>query len=60
GYAHGGGLGDPAWMHRVLDETHHRVEQLAGWGYRFPGPGPGSSRPPRFRSVLTGSVASQR
>nr|WP_280394762.1 FAD-binding protein [Nocardia brasiliensis] len=43
GYAHGGGLGDPAWMHRVLDETHHRVEQLAGWGYRFPGPGPGSS-----------------
>ncbi|AFU05080.1 FAD-dependent oxidoreductase [Nocardia brasiliensis] len=43
GYAHGGGLGDPAWMHRVLDETHHRVEQLAGWGYRFPGPGPGSA-----------------
>ncbi|QIS05985.1 FAD-binding protein [Nocardia brasiliensis] len=43
GYLHGGGLGDPEWMHRVLDETHHRVEQLAGWGYRFPGSDPGSS-----------------
>ncbi|QIS15345.1 FAD-dependent oxidoreductase [Nocardia arthritidis] len=36
-YAHGGGLGDPDLMHRVLEETHRRVEQLAGWGYRFPG-----------------------
>lgn len=43
GYAHGGGLGDPEWMHRVLEETHLRVEQLARWGYRFPGAGPGSS-----------------
>lgn len=43
GYANGGGLGDPDWMHRVLEETHLRVEQLARWGYRFPGAGPGSS-----------------
>ncbi|WP_051022947.1 FAD-binding protein [Nocardia pneumoniae] len=34
GYAHGGGLGDPAWMHRVLEETHQRVEQLTRWGHR--------------------------
>lgn len=40
GYAHGGYLGDPDWMYRVLDETHRRVEQLANWGYRFPGDGP--------------------
>ncbi|MFD0365563.1 FAD-dependent oxidoreductase [Nocardia sp. GCM10030253] len=38
-YAHGGGLGDPDWMHRVLEETHLRVEQLVRWGYRFPGEG---------------------
>ncbi|MFQ6326015.1 FAD-dependent oxidoreductase [Nocardia sp. CWNU-33] len=38
-YAHGGYLGDPDWMHRVLEETHLRVEQLAQWGYRFPGEG---------------------
>jgi succinate dehydrogenase/fumarate reductase flavoprotein subunit len=36
-YAYGGGLGDPDWMLRVLEETHLRVEQLARWGYRFPG-----------------------
>ncbi|WP_324192391.1 FAD-binding protein [Nocardia transvalensis] len=35
--AHGGYLGDPEWMHRVLDETHRRVDQLVRWGYRFPG-----------------------
>ncbi|MFG1791626.1 FAD-binding protein [Nocardia sp. NPDC049149] len=44
GYAHGGGLGDQDWMHRVLEETHQRVEQLARWGYRFPGAGPGGRR----------------
>ncbi|WP_040738525.1 FAD-dependent oxidoreductase, partial [Nocardia tenerifensis] len=43
GYLHGGGLGDPEWMHRVLEETYRRVEQLARWGYRFPGAVPGSS-----------------
>ncbi|WP_405161101.1 FAD-binding protein [Nocardia sp. NBC_01499] len=43
GYTHGGGLGDPDWMHRVLEETHLRVEQLARWGYRFPGAGHGTS-----------------
>ncbi|MEV4235980.1 FAD-binding protein [Nocardia sp. NPDC049737] len=36
-YAHGGGLAEPEWMLRVLDETHRRVEQLVAWGYRFPG-----------------------
>ncbi|WP_431967593.1 FAD-binding protein [Nocardia sp. bgisy134] len=35
-HADGGYLGDPDWMHRVLDETHRRIEQLVGWGYRFP------------------------
>ncbi|MBF6299443.1 FAD-binding protein [Nocardia amamiensis] len=35
GYAHGGGLGDPDWMHRVLEETHQRVEQVARWGHRI-------------------------
>ncbi|MGV9820982.1 FAD-binding protein [Nocardia xishanensis] len=35
-HAHGGHLGDPDAMHRVLDETHRRIEQLVGWGYRFP------------------------
>ncbi|MFQ6392016.1 FAD-binding protein [Nocardia sp. KC 131] len=38
-YEHGGCLGDPDWMHRVLEETHLRVEQLMRWGYRFPGDG---------------------
>ncbi|RDI68587.1 succinate dehydrogenase/fumarate reductase flavoprotein subunit [Nocardia pseudobrasiliensis] len=36
-YAKGGYLGDPVWMHRVLSETHRRVDQLVRWGYRFPG-----------------------
>lgn len=35
GHAHGGGLGDPDWMHRVLEETQQRVEQSARWGYRI-------------------------
>ncbi|MFJ1457794.1 FAD-dependent oxidoreductase [Nocardia sp. N2S4-5] len=36
-YRHGGCLGDPEWMDRVLAETHRRVDQLVRWGYRFPG-----------------------
>ncbi|MFX0575699.1 FAD-binding protein [Nocardia nepalensis] len=40
-YAHGGGLAEPEWILRVLDETHRRVEQLVEWGYRFPGAGNG-------------------
>ncbi|WP_280254716.1 FAD-dependent oxidoreductase [Nocardia wallacei] len=35
-YRHGGRLGDPEWMDRVLAETYHRVDQLVRWGYRFP------------------------
>jgi succinate dehydrogenase/fumarate reductase flavoprotein subunit len=34
-HAHGGGLGDPDLMHRVLEETHQRAEQLARWGCRI-------------------------
>ncbi|KZM71434.1 FAD-dependent oxidoreductase [Nocardia terpenica] len=44
-FEHGGQLGDPEWMHRVLAETHRRVDQLVRWGYRFPGEGAG--RPAR-------------
>ncbi|GAB2725381.1 FAD-binding protein [Nocardia thraciensis] len=36
-FRHGGELGDPEWMHRVLRETYRRVDQLVRWGYRFPG-----------------------
>ncbi|WP_067688188.1 FAD-dependent oxidoreductase [Nocardia jejuensis] len=36
-YLHGGGLGDPEWMHRVLEETHRRVGQLVRDGFRFQG-----------------------
>ncbi|MBA8964877.1 succinate dehydrogenase/fumarate reductase flavoprotein subunit [Rhodococcus percolatus] len=32
----GGRLSEPAWMYRVPEETHHRVDELAGAGYRFP------------------------
>ncbi|KXF56710.1 pyridine nucleotide-disulfide oxidoreductase [Rhodococcus sp. SC4] len=32
----GGRLSEPAWMYRVLEETHQRVDELAGAGYRFP------------------------
>ncbi|MEV5833773.1 FAD-binding protein [Nocardia sp. NPDC052112] len=42
-YAHGGGLAEPEWMLRVLEETHRRVEQLVAWGYRFPGAGNGAT-----------------
>ncbi|WP_405178074.1 FAD-binding protein [Nocardia sp. NBC_01377] len=35
--AHGGDLGDPMWIDMVLDETYRRVDELARWGYRFPG-----------------------
>ncbi|WP_433711460.1 FAD-binding protein [Nocardia sp. CA-084685] len=42
-YAHGGGLAEPEWMLRVLDETHRRVEQLVAWGYRFPGAASGAT-----------------
>ncbi|MEC3952166.1 FAD-binding protein [Nocardia sp. CDC153] len=35
--AHGGGLGDPEWMYRVLEETHRRVGQLVQGGFRFQG-----------------------
>ncbi|WP_232236291.1 FAD-binding protein [Nocardia sp. BMG51109] len=45
-HRHGGYLGDPVWMHRVLEETHHRVDQLVRWGYRFPGESVG--RPARI------------
>ncbi len=46
-FRHGGELGDPEWMHRVLEETHRRVEQLVRWGYQFPGERAG--RPARVR-----------
>ncbi|MFI6868642.1 FAD-binding protein [Nocardia sp. NPDC050406] len=38
GFARGGGLGDPEWMYRVLDETHRRVAQ---WGCGTHGGPPG-------------------
>ncbi|MGK8522341.1 FAD-binding protein [Nocardia asteroides] len=37
GHAHGGGLGDPDWTHRVLEETYHRVGHPARWGHRISG-----------------------
>ncbi|MEU0543779.1 FAD-binding protein [Nocardia sp. NPDC005978] len=40
-FAHGGGLADPEWMYRVLDETHRRVGQLVGGGARSAGQHPG-------------------
>ncbi|MFF2556123.1 FAD-binding protein [Nocardia sp. NPDC058058] len=36
-FAHGGGLGDPEWMYRVLEETHRRVGQLVHGGLRSHG-----------------------
>ncbi|MET9485682.1 FAD-binding protein [Nocardia sp. NPDC006630] len=36
-FAHGGGLGDPEWMYRVLDETHRRIGQLVHGSLRSPG-----------------------
>ncbi|WP_369974808.1 FAD-binding protein [Nocardia sp. MDA0666] len=37
--SHGGDLGDPEWMDRVLGETHHRIAHLLRWGYRQTGDG---------------------
>ncbi|MFE3541946.1 FAD-binding protein [Nocardia sp. NPDC059177] len=34
----GGGLGDPAWLHRVLDETHRRLRTWPGTRHRVPDP----------------------
>lgn len=53
GYAQGGGLGDPEWMYRVLEETHLRVEQLVRWGYRLPGAADEGA--PRPRVCLDGA-----
>lgn len=36
-FEHGGGLGDPEWMYRVLEETHRRVAQLVHGGLRAHG-----------------------
>ncbi|MEU1207917.1 FAD-binding protein [Nocardia sp. NPDC005825] len=36
-FAHGGGLGEPDWMYRVLEETHRRVGQLVHGGFHFQG-----------------------
>ncbi|WP_019929270.1 FAD-dependent oxidoreductase [Nocardia sp. BMG111209] len=44
-YLHGGCLGDPEWMHRVLEEAHRRVEQLIRPGHR--GSGDRADRPGR-------------
>ncbi|GAA5042216.1 FAD-binding protein [Nocardia callitridis] len=52
-YQHGGELGDAASMHRVLAETHARIEQLARRGHRFP-EGPGTSDP-ALRVYLDGA-----
>jgi succinate dehydrogenase/fumarate reductase flavoprotein subunit len=39
-YTHGGGLGDPEWMHRVLEEAHRRIDQLIHPGHRGSGDRP--------------------
>ncbi|WP_245676322.1 FAD-dependent oxidoreductase [Nocardia niwae] len=52
GHAHGGGLSDPDRMHRVLEETEQRVEQLARWGHRLAGDPAG---PARRRIYLDGA-----
>ncbi len=33
-FSRGGGLGDPEWLDRTLDETHDRIDPLLQWGYR--------------------------
>lgn len=57
-HADGGHLGDPAWIHRVFDETHRRIEQLVGWGYRFPDDPRGGS--PRVRMDGAGYLRRMR
>ncbi|WP_227980222.1 FAD-dependent oxidoreductase [Nocardia spumae] len=42
-FSHGGGLGDPEWLDRVLGETHHRIDPLLRWGYRQAGDALGPS-----------------
>ncbi|MFD4352096.1 FAD-binding protein [Nocardia sp. NPDC058518] len=34
----GGGLGDRAWLHRVVDETHRRLQTWSGTRHRVPDP----------------------
>ncbi|MFI8972613.1 FAD-binding protein [Nocardia asteroides] len=36
--ARGGGLGDAAWLHRVADETHRRLQNWSGTRHRAPVP----------------------
>ncbi|MFE7745770.1 FAD-binding protein [Nocardia sp. NPDC057455] len=43
-HAHGGGLGDPDLMHRVLEEARQRVEHSARWGGRIAGDPAGPAR----------------
>ncbi|MGW4632339.1 FAD-binding protein [Nocardia sp. NPDC004415] len=38
--ARGGGLGDPVWLERVIDETHRRLRGWTGPVRRAPAPGP--------------------
>ena len=33
-FSRGGGLVDPEWLDRTLEETHHRIDPLLRWGYR--------------------------
>ncbi|MEU6564833.1 FAD-binding protein [Nocardia nova] len=33
-FSRGGGLGDPEWLDRTLEETRHRIDPLLRWGYR--------------------------
>ncbi|MEV5650337.1 FAD-binding protein [Nocardia sp. NPDC052254] len=33
-FSRGGGLGDPEWLDRMLEETHHRIDPLLRFGYR--------------------------
>ncbi|MEV0339936.1 FAD-binding protein [Nocardia sp. NPDC050713] len=57
-HADGGHLGDPEWLDRVFDETHRRIEQLVGWGYRFPDDPRGGS--PRVRMDGAGYLRRMR
>ncbi|WP_084483200.1 FAD-dependent oxidoreductase [Nocardia amikacinitolerans] len=57
-HADGGHLGAPEWIDRVFDETHRRIEQLVGWGYRFPDDPRGGS--PRVRMDGAGYLRRMR